>query len=54
MKFALIESGLVVNLIEAEDSYTTENGVAVPAQNAQIGWRFDGTAFLQPEQEPSP
>ncbi len=46
MKFALIESGNVTNIIEADAQYAASVG-AIDATGAAIGDLWDGTAFTK-------
>lgn len=46
-RYAIIESGVVKNVIEAEADFATTIG-AIPAQNAGIGYTWDGSVFTAP------
>ena len=49
MQYALIEDGQVANVIEAEEPFiATLPGTWVPAQDAGIGWHYDGEKFTPP------
>lgn len=56
MQYALIESGRVVNIIEADAAFiATLPGTWVPAEGAHIGGGYDGQQFTSPEPaEPAP
>ena len=55
MQYALIESGRVVNIIEADAAFIeTLPGTWAPAQGAGIGWHYDGEAFTAPVPESPP
>ncbi len=55
MQYALIESGSVVNIIEADAAFIeTLPGTWAPAQGAGIGWHYDGEAFTAPVPESPP
>lgn len=51
--FAIIEGGLVVNVIEADAEYAASIG-AIDATGGGIGWAWDGEAFTAPEPPPAP
>lgn len=51
-RYAIIESGVVSNVIEAEAEFAESIG-AIPAQNAGIGYLWDGSDFTSPP-EPKP
>lgn len=55
MQYALIESGRVANIIEADAAFIeTLPGTWAPAQGAGIGWLYDGEAFTAPVPESPP
>ncbi len=55
MQYALIESGRVANIIEADAAFIeTLPGTWAPAQGAGIGWHYDGEAFTAPMPESPP
>ena len=55
MQYALIESGRVANVIEADAAFIdTLPGTWAPAQGAGIGWHYDGEAFTAPVPESPP
>lgn len=51
-RFAIIESGVVVNIVEADADFAALNGW-IPASNAAIGDLFDGESFT-PAPAPAP
>ena len=57
MRYAIIESGVVVNIIESGADFAKQIG-AVPAEangtHAAIGGTWDGTVFGPPEPVPAP
>lgn len=56
MKFALIQDGTVVNIIDADEAFVTtlaDIDAAVPSDEAGIGWLWDGAA-LHPPAPPDP
>lgn len=52
MRHAVIESGVVANIIVAPAEFSPPGKTLVPALNAQVGWLWDGEAFTPPEPEP--
>lgn len=55
MQYALIESGRVVNVIEADAAFIEAlPGTWAPAEGAGIGWHYDGEAFTAPVPESPP
>jgi len=53
MKKAVIESGIVTNIIEADENFAPEGMTLVPATAAtQMRGRWDGDVFLPPPAEP--
>ena len=49
MQYALIESGRVVNVIEADAAFIEAlPGTWAPAEGAGIGWHYDGEKFTPP------
>lgn len=55
MRLALIHKGVVVNVIEAEQEFVPDGDMkAVPCPQAGPGWRYDGVAFLPPNQLAKP
>ena len=54
MNFAIIESGLVVNIAVADPSFAAAQGwIQLPA-NAGIGWQYENGTFLPPPPAPDP
>ena len=51
--FAIVEGGVVVNVIEADAEYAASIG-AIDATGGGIGWAWDGEAFTAPEPAPAP
>ena len=53
MKKAVIKSGVVVNIIEADDSFRLPDATIVPATpETQMGGLWDGSVFSPPPAEP--
>ncbi len=53
MKKAVIRSGVVVNIIEADDAFRLPGATLVPVTAAtQMGGLWDGTVFSPPRPEP--
>lgn len=46
-RFAIIEDGNVVNIVEAEADFAASQGW-IDAQDATIGWLYDGQTFSPP------
>jgi hypothetical protein len=53
MKYAIIENGLVINVVIAEAHTAHMNGW-VECPNAGPGWGYDGTTFTEPVVAPAP
>jgi len=47
MSFAIVENGVVTNLVEAEEAFGVLMGW-IPAGNAKMGDLWDGTTFTTP------
>lgn len=47
MKYAVIEDGIVTNVILADEDFAAQQGL-VPAESAAIGWVYDGETFSPP------
>jgi hypothetical protein len=47
MRFAIVENGIVVNVVEAESF-----AGGVPTDTAGPGWSYNGTYFTEPYEEP--
>lgn len=55
MQYALIENGVVSNIIEADAAFIEAlPGTWAPAEGAGIGWHYDGEAFTAPVPESPP
>lgn len=52
-KFAVIENGIVENVIAADDDFSIPGKILVPAGGAGVGWLWDGAVFSPPA-PPSP
>ncbi len=49
MRFALVQQGEVVNILEAEADFSPGIGLlAIASANAGPGWTYDGKSFLPP------
>lgn len=49
MTYAIIEDGVVKNIVVASPEYAAEQGwVELPDQGAGIGWGYDGTSWTPP------
>jgi len=52
-RYAIIENGLVANVVVADAEFATQNGwIACP--DAGPGWKYDGTTFTEPDPIPEP
>jgi len=49
MRFAIVENGIVVNVVEAESF-----AGGVPTDTAGPGWSYNGTYFTEPYEAPPP
>jgi hypothetical protein len=49
MRKALIENGVVTNVIEADEGFTIEGKTLVEAGTASIGWLWDGETISAPQ-----
>jgi len=54
MRYAIIEGGIVANVIEAEAGFTIPGVVLVASDVAGPGWTYDGSAFYPPVPPPAP
>lgn len=45
MKYAIIENGTVVNIVNAEADFAAENGWILATEEAQIGGTYDNGVF---------
>ena len=52
MNYAVIDNGIVENIIVAEDGFTIEGKTLVPADGAAIGDTWDGSNFIKPPPPP--
>lgn len=50
-RFAIIEGGKVANIVEAEEAFAETQGW-IAAQDASIGWVWDGESFSPPVKTP--
>jgi hypothetical protein len=48
---ALVENGVVVNTIIADEDFAIEGYLVVPSETAEIGDLYDGEAFVRPSQD---
>ena len=48
MNFAVIESGVVVNVVLAEPEFAAQQGWVALPENVWIGWQFDGNDWTPP------
>ena len=54
MRVAIVESGIVTDVIMADQSFITEQGLfGVESEDADIGWVYDGTAVAPPPIDPA-
>lgn len=53
MRFAQVTSGVVVNVLEADEAFAADRGL-IASETAQIGWLYDGETFTAPPPEPEP
>lgn len=56
MNYALIENGIVANIIVADDSFAAEHGLIQISESVSIGWSYVDGEFvdLRPAPEPMP
>jgi hypothetical protein len=55
MRVALVENGVVVNVIMAGEGYSPPDGVtAIESDTAGIGYRYDGKALTRPADDGPP
>lgn len=47
-RFAVVEGGLVSNIIDAPDGFSLPGAELVEAGAAGIGWAWDGQSFTRP------
>ncbi|WP_375608845.1 MULTISPECIES: hypothetical protein [unclassified Bartonella] len=49
MKYAVVENGVVTNIIVASEDYVHAfDGEAIPSREAQIGWTYKDEVFSPP------
>lgn len=53
MRYAIIENGVVVNVVIAEADYAAEQGW-IECPTAGPGWKYDGSTFTEPDPIPAP
>jgi hypothetical protein len=53
MKYAIIENGVVANVVLADAELASQNGW-VECQTAGPGWKYDGLTFIEPDPIPEP
>lgn len=53
-RIAVIDNGVVENIIEADPSFTIAGKTLVPASNAGIGWTWNGSQFSPPPKPDPP
>lgn len=51
MRFAIVQAGVVVNVIESDADYAASIG-AIASETASPGWLWDGTSFSAPPPAP--
>lgn len=54
MRYAIINDGVVENVILAQPGFTLPGKTLVPTDTAGPGWTWDGTTFSPPEPPPPP
>ena len=52
-RYAIIENGLVTNVVLADVEFAAEQGW-VECPTAGPGWKYDGTTFTEPDLIPEP
>ena len=53
MKYAIIENGVVANVVVAEADYAAEQGW-IECDAIGPGWKYDGSTFTAPDPIPEP
>jgi hypothetical protein len=48
MKYAIIENGVVTNVVVAEADYAAQQGW-IECNAVNPGWKYDGTTFTEPD-----
>ncbi|WP_412058053.1 hypothetical protein [Bartonella sp. DGB2] len=54
MYYAVVKDGVVVNTIVAPENYTypfNDGAIAIPSDEAGIGWRYENGQFIPPEKK---
>lgn len=46
-RYCKVEDGLVVNIIEADADFASENNLILAGDNAEIGGAYDGSGFTR-------
>jgi hypothetical protein len=52
-RYAIIENGLVTNVVLADADLASQSGW-IECPNAGPGWKYDGTTFTEPDPVPEP
>lgn len=47
--YAIIDGGVVVNLVEADEAFALQNGLMLAPAGVGVGHTFDGESFAAPE-----
>ncbi|WP_412057121.1 hypothetical protein [Bartonella sp. DGB2] len=53
MYYAVVKEGVVINTIVAPEDYTypfDDGAIAIPSDEAGIGWRYENGKFIPPEE----
>jgi hypothetical protein len=51
---ALVEAGVVVNTIIADEDFAIDGYLVVPSETAEIGDIYNGAGFTRPAPQPDP
>ena len=54
MNYAIVENGIVVNIVVADAEFAASQGWVEIQNNAQIGWIYEDGQFSQPPALPEP
>lgn len=54
MKYAIIENGIVVNIVVAEPEYANTQGWVAVTDGAGIGWTYGNNRFVDNRSTPEP
>lgn len=59
MKYAVIENGVLINIVLAEPEFASQMGwITFPEYVGEkavaIGWQYDGSNWIAPEEPPQP